>query len=191
MDVIYITGKAGSGKTEFGNACKDVLTKQGVKARVVNYGDLIKFIGTFWCDWNGKKDEKGRTCLQEVGDRVREYDHRFFITFIENMMEIFDDDIDVLIVADCRYGDETALSPDVQNCIVCSELSVRIIRKEEATEDDHVLNEQQKNHSSETAMDEIEVDMVISNDGTLKDLQKKAVNLCASYKELGRFCPMI
>ena len=69
MKVICISGKARHGKDTLAGILKTHLEDQGNKVLIAHFGDLVKYICEKFFDWNGQKDEEGRTLLQYVSVR--------------------------------------------------------------------------------------------------------------------------
>lgn len=69
--IIVISGTGpGAGKTTFANELCRVLPR----AFPCSFASPLKYICTKFFGWDGKKDEKGRTLLQEIGCAARHYD---------------------------------------------------------------------------------------------------------------------
>ena len=64
MKIICISGKAQNGKDTTATIMAEVLKAHGSRVLVAHYGDMVKYVGKTCCDWDGEKDEKGRTLLQ-------------------------------------------------------------------------------------------------------------------------------
>ena len=165
MKVICISGKAQHGKDTTANIIKEKLTHCNYQARVliVHYADLLKYICKSYFGWNGKKDEYGRQLLQHVGtDIIRKQKPSFWVDFVVNILQFFKDEWDYVIIPDCRFPNE--ISTIVDNGF--DTIHIRVVR------DGYVgaLTEEQKQHLSETALDDIKPDYYIANNETLADL---------------------
>ncbi len=72
--VILIAGKAGSGKTTIKNILREKLQEiPSIDVFPYSFADPLKYIATAFGKWDGQKDEKGRTFLQEIGQVFRKY----------------------------------------------------------------------------------------------------------------------
>lgn len=163
MNVICISGKAQHGKDTLAGLLKKHLEDQGNKVLVAHFGDLVKYICEKFFDWDGQKDEKGRTLLQYVGtDVVRKQEPNFWTDFIKNVLTLFSDEWDHVLIPDCRFPNEIECFKD---CGFNAHL-VRITRPNY----DSGLTEQQLKHPSETAMDNYQADCYVINDSTLNNL---------------------
>jgi len=73
IDLIFITGKIGSGK----DTAADYLQNK-FNFKKLRYGDIIKEILTS-NGWDGKKDIKGRQLMLDVGAAFRKWDENIFV----------------------------------------------------------------------------------------------------------------
>lgn len=67
MKVILVSGKARSGKDSFAEELKKILIEKNKRVLVTHYAGLLKYICGEFFDWDGEKDEYGRSLLQKVG----------------------------------------------------------------------------------------------------------------------------
>ena len=65
--VILISGKARSGKDTLAKVLGDYLKEQGKEVLITHYADSLKYICETVFKWDGKKDEKGRQLLIDIG----------------------------------------------------------------------------------------------------------------------------
>ena len=176
MHLIFITGKAGAGKTTTAYLIKKNLELSGKDAVVINYADLLKYICTTYFGWNGEKDEEGRNLLQCIGtEHVREEDPTFWVDFVKRFIKVFQDQWDYVIIGDCRFKNEISWArkgadPDMYDYL---------IRVERPGYDNGLTSEQQA-HASETELDNVFVDHTIVNDGSLIDLDKTIMSWMVS-----------
>lgn len=176
MQIVSISGKAQHGKDTTALFLKDALEAKGRKVLITHYGDLVKYICSTFCEWDGAKDVKGRTLLQRVGTEIfRARNENFWVNFVLDAVHNLDPLMrwDYVLVPDCRFPNEVHGT------------HIRIIRKDF----DNGLTEEQKNHISETALDDSEPNIVIWNEGTLDDLRAMCQSLAKAEKLLtGRCC---
>lgn len=162
--VICIGGKAQHGKDTTGAFLYDALNTWGTATRIAHYGDLVKYICKTFFDWDGVKDDCGRSLLQHVGtDVIRAKDPNYWVNFIIDMLGFFDGYWDYVIIPDCRFPNEI-------ECLQDAGLDTTYIRVERAGFVSPLTEEQQK-HPSETALDDYPADYIIFNSGTLEDLK--------------------
>lgn len=161
--VICISGKAQHGKDTAGKYIKQLLEQEGKRVIVAHYADLVKYVAKMFLGWDGNKDETGRTLLQYVGtDIVRKKSPNYWVDFIGQIITLFDDANlwDCVIIPDCRFPNEIEVLAEDYDIEVWS---VRVVRNNFESP----LTEAQKNHPSETAMDDYRLfDAVLENDGT-------------------------
>ena len=164
MKVICISAKAQHGKDTVANFMKECLEAKGKRVLVTHYADLVKYVCKTFFDWDGQKDEKGRTLLQYVGtDIVREKESDYWVGFIADMLYFFEDRWDYVLIPDTRFPNEINYLKDTGFDV----LYIRVIRENFESP----LTEEQQKHPSETALDEYEADVLLYNDSTLENLK--------------------
>jgi hypothetical protein len=143
--VITISGQARHGKNSVAEMLKDTLSLYGERSLIINYADYLKYIATQYFGWNGKKDIQGRTLLQQLGtEKVRTKYPNFWVDTVIHTVEVLADDFDYVLIADCRFPNEIDRW--------CEE-DFRVIPVHvERLNFDNGLTEKQKNHASETAL---------------------------------------
>ena len=171
---IILSGKSGSGKDMTAQFMKEELAKHGQKALVIHYADAVKWFCRDFLDWDGKKDEVGRTLLQMVGtDIVRAKHPNFWVGIVVGLIQAFEPykDFDVAIIPDARFPNEVNISlENLKNCV-----SVRIERTANGEPwINPTLTEEQRNHPSETSLDCFAFDYVVHNDEGLDMLRDSA-----------------
>lgn len=160
---ICISGKAQHGKDTSAGILEQELIHAGKRVLVTHYGDLLKYICKTWFGWNGKKDNSGRTLLQRVGtDVVRMKRPNFWVNFILDVVGMFEDDWDYIIIPDTRF-------PNELNCIKehgYPLTHIRVVR----SNFESPLSAEQQSHISEIALDKELPDLLLRNDGSLEQL---------------------
>ena len=169
MRVILISGKARHGKDTVAKFIQERIINKGHTCLIAHYGDLLKYICTKFFGWNGKKDDYGRWLLQHVGtDIIRAKEENFWVDFLCDVITIIDK-WDYVIIPDCRFPNEI-------QCVIDRGLNtthIRIIR----TNFESNLTEEQKNHPSETALDDVIPDYYIYNNGSMNELKDKSYEI--------------
>ena len=169
MRVICLSAKAQHGKDTTAIILKDIFEKKGYKVLITHFADLLKYICTQFFNWNGKKDIEGRSLLQKIGtDVVGKKDSNFWVDFLIKILKFFDNTWDVVLIPDCRFPQEVELLKQNFDTKI-----FRIIRPNF----DNGLTIEQKNHISETALDNYKFDLIIENTGTTEDLKNKLLTL--------------
>lgn len=174
MKVICISAKAQHGKDTSAIILKEIYEAAGKKVLITHYADLLKYICKTFFNWNGEKDNYGRTLLQSVGtDIVGTKRPAFWVNFIIDILTLFENTWDIVIIPDCRYEIEINKMRDNFDTKV-----IRIIRPNF----DNGLTEAQKQHASETALDNFNFDYVVNNSGNIWDLKIALSNLEGLYE---------
>lgn len=168
MKIITISGKAGAGKDTAGLMLADELTNEyDLNVLTTHYADLVKYVCKAFFNWNGQKDEKGRTLLQYVGtDVVRKADSDYWVNFIIGILKMFPNSWDVVIIPDLRFPNELSrLREEYPG-------DVTHIRTNSKTYS-AALTPAQMEHASERAMDNFKPDLAFDNNGTPNDLRRQ------------------
>ena len=175
MRLICISGKAQHGKDTSAEIIKGFLEDSGARVRIIHYADLLKFICKSWFDWDGQKDEYGRTLLQRVGtDTIRSKDPDYWVDFVAGLLKLFPDEWDYVIIPDCRFPNEINVMKANFDTI-----HLRVNR----TNFISPLSPEQQNHKSETALDKACPDLWIENNGTRSDLKNNIIYLLKDIKK--------
>lgn len=170
MKVICISGKAQHGKDTTAAMMKEALEADGFSVLIAHYGDLVKYVCKAFFNWDGQKDEKGRTLLQFVGtDIIRAQQQDYWVKFARDMLTFFDSQWDYVLIPDCRFPNEIEVMEN-------AEFDVKHVRVRRENFQSPLTLEQQ-NHPSETALDEIKPDFYVDNNGSLEDLRKAVSQL--------------
>lgn len=175
--VILISGHAQHGKDTTAGFLKEALEARGKKVLITHYGDLVKHVCKTFFDWNGEKDEAGRTLLQYIGtDVIRAQTPNYWVDFVLSVLKHFPDTWDYVLIPDCRFPNEIEC---VKNA-GWDTLHIRVFRQDDGFVSP--LTEEQQKHISETALDDVDPNFIILNHGTLDDL-KKYIDCFAGYLE--------
>ena len=111
----------------------------------------------------GEKDEYGRTLLQKVGtDIVRTQNPNFWVDFIIDILKLFKGEWDYVLIPDVRFINEITRYGEEWNTT-----TVRVNRLNFESN----LTYEQKNHSSETELDNYHFDYVINAESGLDKLE--------------------
>lgn len=169
--VIPIIGKARNGKDTFAQYLKEKLEEKGKKVLVVRYADYLKFVLEKYYGWNGKKDEEGRTLLQHIGtDVCRKNNPNIWVNVVVELVKGLGDSIEYVLIPDARFENEI-------DCWYKEEfevVSVRVVRlNEDGSEFDNGLTKEQKEHPSETSLDDYNPYYIVEA-RNLEELQESA-----------------
>jgi hypothetical protein len=168
MKIICISAKAQHGKDTSALILKDIYESRGQKVLITHFADLLKYICKAFFNWDGNKDEKGRTLLQYIGtDVIGAQKPAYWAEFIASILKFFEHEWDYVIIPDCRYLIEFATLED--------KFETYLLRVERPNFDNG-LTEAQKNHPSEVDMDNYNFDAIVYNKGSLEDLKTELLN---------------
>ncbi len=161
--IILISGKAEHGKTTTAELLKSALEAEGNRVVIMRYAYYLKDIAKRLFGWDGNKDEKGRALLQQLGTgiiRVKLRQPLFHVKRICDDIEICKDNWDYILIDDVRFPDEVYYPKAIFGDKV---MTLRITRlNEDSTAYQSSLTEEQKQHPSETALDDFIFDYCIN-----------------------------
>lgn len=150
--IILISGKARSGKDTFAMYFSAEAKIHGKRVLTIKYGDILKFICKEYFDWDGIKDEKGRTLLQQIGTNLcRENNPDIWVNCVIEIIKGLQSNYEYVLIPDARFPNEIRKwwQTDFDS------ITVRIERmNKDDTEYDNGLSEEQKQHPSETELDD-------------------------------------
>lgn len=168
MKVILISGKAQNGKDTVADFLHKALVNDGKRVLVTHYADLLKYICTNYFGWDGNKDARGRQMLQYVGtDVIRKQNPTLWVDFVSMLLKYFHENWEYVIIPDCRFPNEVTTM--VENGF--DTVHLRVVRNNFKSP----LTEEQQQHPSEIALDNVEPDYFIYNDGTLGELEESII----------------
>ncbi len=174
VKVLLFSGQAMAGKSLSGEIIKEKMEVKGKKVLIINYGDYLKFIAKQYFDWDGIKDEKGRTLLQWLGtDFVRARRPTFWVDVVCNFIEVFADNYDYFCVCDARFKNEILTMKEKFDAIAIHVTRLNF---------DNGLTEAQKKHPSEIALDGWKFDWYIESETGKNNLAKEIDKLIEAYK---------
>jgi hypothetical protein len=147
----------------------DMCKEKNIPCVRIACADLLKHIAKMYYGWDGQKDSKGRTLLQLLGtEKVRSVCSDFWIAELLNIVKyVFQEDYKFILIPDTRYPNEIEL-PKKHGFNV---ISVHVLRPNF----DNGLTEEQKNHISETSLDNYNFDISISAEN-LFELENEVIN---------------
>ena len=161
MRIFLVCGKAGSGKNEVAEIIKNNLENTVVTA----FSKYIKLFALELTSWDGKDEDKPRAYLQNMGDTLRGVDINFMTGRIYEDLKVYEHEgIQDVVVSDVRLVNELEYFKNK------NDIDVITIRVNSETSK-RVLNDSEKNHRTETELDNYDkFDYVINNkfDDTLE-----------------------
>lgn len=164
MRIFLVAGKAGSGKGEVAKLIKEYYIYKLENCVITEYSKYLKRFAQELTDWDGNPNTKPRKYLQELGDKVRTINSKYFTNNMVNDLNIYEKLTNNVVVSDVRFPseiEEVKLNFDnvyaiyVENQFGPSKLSL-----------------EEQSHITETALENYqEFDYVLANDNieTLKD----------------------
>lgn len=175
IKILTVSGKAQRGKDTSASFIYEDLTARGYRVLLTHYADLLKWMCTAYFNWDGKKDEAGRTILQKVGtDVIRAQDPDFWVRWIVNLLKLFPNEWDYVIIPDCRFPNEIEVLKSNFDFVK----HIRVIRPDFVSP----LTLEQQNHISETALDNYSYDVLLNNT-SLDNLKNQIKELCDVLEE--------
>ncbi len=181
MKIILIGGKANSGKDSTAEYIDEYYRSRGLDVVNIQIAFYIKMYAKEIAKWDGDNETKPRQLLQDLGTELirKQIDEYFFIKRIIQDIDIYSRYFDIITISDGRLPEEFA--------------SIKLAYPETVTV--HVtrpgyvshLTKDQKAHVTETLVDDIDYDYEVVNDGTLDDLQKKAIELVQTIEKETKF----
>ena len=169
IKLFVISGKARSGK----GALSNIITNYYKEKKCINISfayylkDYVKRI----TNWDGTEETKPRKLLQELGIELikNKIDNRLLINRILQDIEVFSYFYDIIIISDARLIDEIeTIKENYPNSI-----GIRVYRNNY----DNLLNKEEKNHITETNLDDyIGFDYTVINNN-YTELKEKIENI--------------
>jgi hypothetical protein len=168
--LILVSGKAQHGKDSSAEILYDLLP--GNKT-ILHFGDHAKEVAKKYYGWSGKKDEEGRKKLQYVGtELIRKRNNDYWANMIFNLIDVIGEDFDYILIADTRFHNEI----DIARLRYSDKVeTLRVNRVHFESE----LSPLQKQHISETELDDYIFDYTISVENGLDNLREALTNMLA------------
>lgn len=163
MTIILIAGKAGSGKDTVAKMLDEILTETHRKrVLITHFGDLVKYVAKNFFDWDGIKDEDGRTLLQRIGtDVVRKNDPDYWVRFLSQMLYFFRNEFDYVLIPDFRFPNEYFFLKEYLKDDGVDVITLNIERSFVSS-----LTNEQKEHPSENMINDFKFDVEFNNNGS-------------------------
>lgn len=171
MKIILFGGKANSGKDSTAAYLGNYYRSRGLDVVNIQISYYIKMYAKEIAKWDGDNETKPRQLLQDLGTELirKQIDEYFFIKRILQDIDIYSRYFDIITISDGRLPEEFASI----KVAYPETVTVHIVRPDYNSR----LTSKQKTHVTEALVDEIEYDYDVINDGTLEDLEKKAIEL--------------
>lgn len=172
MKIVLIGNKAQHGKDTFANMLQEELLRKGKTCSIIHFADCLKFICKEYYNWNGEKDQCGRTLLQAVGNKMRIHDEHFWTDFVARFIRY--NQTDFVLIPDWRHQEEYERLLDYFNYddIITINIMRFVDKNTPFVAPD--MTEKQLNHKSEVDLDGYLCHYTILNI-TLEELQESAI----------------
>ena len=161
--IFILSGKAKSGK----NYVADIISDYYKNSIQISYAYYLKQYVKKISNWNGLEETKPRDLLKKI-------DKELLIRRVMEDIKVYSYFYDVIIVTDARLKEEIIIPKKLFNCI-----TIRINGK------DNDLTDKQKNHITETDLDNYNFDYVIDNKDTNKT-KKEVLKILGEIDEVSR-----
>ena len=164
MKIFIIAGKAGSGKGEVAKLIKEYYIYKLQSCVLTEYSKTLKLFAQELSDWDGNPNTKPRAYLQELGDKIRKIDDKYFIKNMLDDLKIYETMTNNVVITGARFPEEI-------DDIKLNYDNVYAICVENQFSQSNLSIEEQA-HISETALDSYEdFDYIVANDdiSVLKD----------------------
>ena len=101
--VLLFAGKAGAGKNTSADLVENVYSGSAIRTAQFSFAGSLNAIAKEM-GWDGKKDEKGRRLLQQIGAAGRAYDKDVWAKCC--LSAIQESDCDIAMITDLRFPNE-------------------------------------------------------------------------------------
>ena len=175
MKLFLVAGKARSGKDVTAKYIVEYYNQLEEKTVITRFSKYIKLLAMEMTDWNGNEDNKPRKFLQKMGAYIRETldNPYFFIRRMQEDIEIYERFFDNVVISDVRLPDEIEqMKKHSKNTY-----SIKVVNRKE-----NDLSKSEKNHPTETLLDDYEdFDYIIYNDND-ESLKEKVFEILGSVE---------
>lgn len=170
MKIILFSAKAQNGKDLTATLLEKLMIADNKKVLITHYADLLKYLCKTFFDWDGKKDDVGRNKLQYLGtDVIRKQNPDYWVKFLSEFLQMFKDEWSYVLIPDTRFPNEITYMKECGFDVI----SVRIKRLNFESD----LTDEQKNHLSETALDDFKFDYYLESESGIDCLKDEVVKL--------------
>lgn len=161
--IITLSGQAEAGKDSVALIIKEKLNK---KTLILHYADYLKFIAKQYFEWNGAKDEAGRTLLQHLGtDIIRTKEPNFWVDTLMRFIYLFEHDYDYFIIPDVRFKNEIEIFKE-------QGFGIKTIHVSRLNHNNS-LDNSQKQHVSERDLDNYKFDIFLQSESCVENLKRE------------------
>lgn len=174
MRIFVVSGKAGSGKGEVSKLIKEYYTYKLENTVITEYSKYLKNFAVELSDWDGNPNTKPRTYLQELGDKIRRLDNKFFINKMIEDLKVYEELVDNVVIEGARFPEE------IEDIRLNYDNVYAIYVENQHGSSNLTLEEQ--SHITETALENYdEFDYILAND-TMDSLKDKVFKYLEGVK---------
>ena len=165
MRIFVIAGGSGSGKGEVSRLIKEYYTYKLDNTVITEYSKYLKGFAKELSDWDGNENTKPRKYLQELGDKVRRFDNKFFINRMIEDLKLYEEFTNNVCVVGARFPEEIDdIKENFDNVY-----SIYVVNQHDSSK----LSLEEQSHITETALENYNnFDYVLAND-TMESLKDK------------------
>jgi len=164
MRIFLVAGSAGSGKGEVAKLIKEYYIYKLENCVITEYSKYLKMFAKELTDWDGNPNTKPRKYLQELGDKIRGIDNKYFINNMLEDLRVYEELVNNVIIADVRMPEEIEdIKLNYDNVY-----AIYVVNQHSMSN----LTIEEQAHITETSLENYdEFDYVLANDdiNTLKD----------------------
>ncbi|MBP5679305.1 MAG: hypothetical protein J6X28_05740 [Bacilli bacterium] len=180
MKIFVIGGKAKTGKNTFGEYLREELKDYGYKPCVMHITQPLYAFAENYFEWDGNENTKPREFLQKMGIEIIQKKlgkKDFLLNRLMEDMDILSEFFDAFIITDARLIHEFETLKEHYDDVV----TIKLERKNYKDE----MTEEERNHITETELDQYDdFDYIIENK-TLKDLETSAIEIVRNEENYG------
>lgn len=174
MRIFLIAGKSGSGKAEIAKLIKEFYIYRLETCAITEYSKPLKNFTEEITDWDGNQNTKPRGYLQQLGDKIRSIDSKYFTNYMLNNLRIYEGLTDNVIIDDVRFPGE------IEEIKLNYDEVYAIYVENQFSKSNLTIEEQ--SHITETALEEYdEFDYILAND-TMESLKDKVFKYLEGIK---------
>ncbi len=163
--IVTLSAQAEHGKDCFANELKLQLESKNKKVLIIHNADYLKYIAKQYLGWDGQKDDKGRTLLQQLGtEKIRYRYPDFHVEGVYRIIDLLQNDFDYFLIPDTRFPNEITY-------LKLKGLNVATLHIKR-NNFENSLSPEQRNHPSETALNEFEFDCYMKIDNGIENIKR-------------------
>ena len=180
MKIFVIGGKAKTGKNTFGEYLREQLKDYGYKPCVMHITEPLYAFAKNYFEWDGNENTKPREFLQKMGIEIIQQKlgkKDFLLNRLYEDIEILSEFFDAFIITDARLIHEFESIKEKYEEVV----TIKLERKNYQDQ----MTEEERQHVTETELDQYEdFDYIIEN-RVIDDLKTSAIEIVRNEENYG------